>query len=217
MEAFMGTIMPVAFNFAPRGWMLCQGQLLSISEYSALYALLGTNYGGNGTTTFALPDLRGRTMIGTGPVPGGPNVTPGETLGAFNNVVAGNVVLDASHLPAHTHPVALAPTSLTATSTLHATSGGPGTNAPAAGAMLGATGVGPGGAAIYYSGSEGSPVSLNANSVTTTLGGTVSGDTQANPGPATANLPFSLNVSTLQPSLGINYVICVLGIFPSRN
>ncbi len=58
---------------------------------------------------------------------------------------------------------------------------------------------------------------LNANSVTTALAGTISGSTQANPGPATVILPFNVNVSTLQPSLGINYIICVKGIYPTRN
>jgi microcystin-dependent protein len=67
MEGFIGQIIMVAFNnFIPQGWALCNGQLLSIEQYNAVYALLGTQYGGDGHSTFALPDLRGRTAIGQG-------------------------------------------------------------------------------------------------------------------------------------------------------
>jgi len=67
-EPFIGQIMPVGFNYPPRGWALCDGQLLPISEYTTLFALLGTTFGGDGVTTFCLPDLRGRVPIhpGTG-------------------------------------------------------------------------------------------------------------------------------------------------------
>ena len=63
-EAFLGEIRQVGFNFAPQGWALCQGQILSIAQNTALFALLGTTYGGDGVSTFALPDLRGRAAIG---------------------------------------------------------------------------------------------------------------------------------------------------------
>ena len=66
MEVFIGTIQPFAFNFAPRNWAFCAGQLLPISQYQALYALIGTTYGGDGTQTFKLPDLQGRLPIGQG-------------------------------------------------------------------------------------------------------------------------------------------------------
>ena len=67
MEGFIGQIIMVAFNnFIPQGWALCNGQLLSTEQYNAVYALLGTQYGGDGVSTFALPDLRGRTTIGQG-------------------------------------------------------------------------------------------------------------------------------------------------------
>jgi len=70
MEPFIGQIMLFAGNFAPRGWALCDGTLLSISEHSALFSILGTTYGGDGRTTFALPDLRGRAPIHQGSGPG---------------------------------------------------------------------------------------------------------------------------------------------------
>jgi microcystin-dependent protein len=63
-EPFLGTIMPVGFQFAPSGWMTCQGQSLPISQYNAVFALLGTTFGGNGQTTFGLPNLQGRTHLG---------------------------------------------------------------------------------------------------------------------------------------------------------
>ena len=62
-EPFIGEISPVGFRFAPKGWALCDGQILSIAQNTALFSLLGTTYGGNGTTTFALPDLRGRVIV----------------------------------------------------------------------------------------------------------------------------------------------------------
>ncbi|WP_199736830.1 phage tail protein [Fibrisoma montanum] len=70
MEPFIGQVQLFAFDFAPKGWMLCNGQLLSIAQNSALYSLLGVKYGGDGINTFALPDLRGRVAIGQGQGPG---------------------------------------------------------------------------------------------------------------------------------------------------
>lgn len=70
MEPFLGQIQPVGFGFAPRGWATCSGQLLAIASYSALFSLFGTTYGGDGRTSFGLPDLRGREMVGIGTGPG---------------------------------------------------------------------------------------------------------------------------------------------------
>ena len=69
MDPFLGQLMLVPYNFAPRGWAFCNGQIMSIAQNSALFSLLGTTYGGNGQTTFALPDLRGRVAISAGRVP----------------------------------------------------------------------------------------------------------------------------------------------------
>ena len=66
MEPFLGQIQAFGYNFAPRGWATCEGQLLSIAQNTALFSLLGTQFGGNGQTTFGLPDLQGRTMVGAG-------------------------------------------------------------------------------------------------------------------------------------------------------
>jgi microcystin-dependent protein len=224
MEAFIGTIMPVAFNFAPRGWMQCNGQVLPIAQYSALFALIGTMYGGNGTTTFALPDLRGRTLVGAGQGPGNNNVTQGQVWGAetVNAPVNGAAMvnIDAAHLPKHTHSVSIAGNQLTATSTLNATTS-TGSAVPIEGMALGSGGAsGPGSANIYVGGGVVPDVALNASSVSTKLGGqidTVTGENAGGGGAFPAPFSGSAQVGVTQPSLGINYVICIEGIFPSRN
>jgi microcystin-dependent protein len=94
---FLGAVKIFAGNFAPKGWTLCQGQLTSIQQNAALFSLLGTVYGGNGTTTFALPDLRGRLPLHWGQGPGLSNYTIGETAGAEN------ITLLAANVPSHNH------------------------------------------------------------------------------------------------------------------
>jgi len=98
-EAFLGQIQMVGFNFAPSGWAQCDGQLMSISQNTALFSLLGTFYGGDGRTTFALPDLRGRLPIHQGQGPGLSDYVLGEELGEEN------VTLLSNQIPAHTHAV----------------------------------------------------------------------------------------------------------------
>lgn len=97
MEGYLAEIRMFAGNFAPRGWMFCQGQLLSIAQWTAVFALVGTTYGGNGQTTFGLPDLRGRIPVGTGAGPGLPNIDLGEMAGT----PATTLLL--TNLPAHNH------------------------------------------------------------------------------------------------------------------
>ncbi|MBL7691138.1 MAG: phage tail protein [Flavipsychrobacter sp.] len=99
MEVFLGSILPMAFPFAPRGWASCEGQLMSIAQNTALFSLLGTRYGGNGQSTFGLPDLRGRMIIGQGQGPGLPAYQVGQSGGATQTT------LNILQLPAHTHPV----------------------------------------------------------------------------------------------------------------
>ena len=96
-DPFLGQILLLPYNFAPRGWAFCQGQLLSISQNTALFSLLGTTYGGNGQTTFALPDLRGRVAISSGQGPGLQNYDLGG--------VGGNesVTLALNQMPLHNH------------------------------------------------------------------------------------------------------------------
>lgn len=103
---FLGQIQPFGFNFAPRGWATCDGQLLPIAQNTALFSLLGTTYGGDGRTTFALPDLRGRSMINVGTGPGLSPINWGQRSGnewtylTVNNIPphshTGNVVAERS-------------------------------------------------------------------------------------------------------------------------
>lgn len=98
MEPMIGEIRIFAGNFAPRGWSFCDGQLLSVAQNSALFSILGTTYGGDGRTTFALPDLRGRAAIGPGTGPG---------LSTYNLGARGgteSVTLTVNQMPSHNHP-----------------------------------------------------------------------------------------------------------------
>jgi microcystin-dependent protein len=96
-EPFIGEIIMFAGNFAPRGWAFCSGQFLSIAQNTALFSILGTTYGGNGQTTFALPDLRGRVPIHPGAGPGLSTYDLGEMSGTEN------VSLNAGQMPVHSH------------------------------------------------------------------------------------------------------------------
>jgi microcystin-dependent protein len=97
MDPFIAQITVFGCNFAPRGWAMCQGQIMSIAQNTALFSLLGTNFGGNGTTTFLLPDLQGRAPIGFGQGPGLSNYTIGERSGAESAPIA------AVSYPTHSH------------------------------------------------------------------------------------------------------------------
>lgn len=96
-EPILGEVRIFAGNFAPIGWAFCDGQLLAIHSNTALFSLLGTTYGGDGRTTFALPDLRGRAAIHPGTGPGLSTIRLGQKTGSESNVITSN------QLPAHTH------------------------------------------------------------------------------------------------------------------
>jgi microcystin-dependent protein len=98
-EPFLGQIILVPYNFAPRGWAFCNGQVLPIAQNTALFSLLGTTYGGNGQTTFALPDLRGRVPNGSGQGPGLSNYDLGQVGGTETDTLTVN------QMPAHNHLV----------------------------------------------------------------------------------------------------------------
>jgi microcystin-dependent protein len=99
MEAYIGTVIMFAGNFAPQGWLLCDGRVLNIVQYQALFAVIGATYGGNGTTNFALPDLRGRVPLAPGQGPA-TNYVIGQKAGAET------VTLSQAQMPAHAHPFA---------------------------------------------------------------------------------------------------------------
>lgn len=96
-DPYLGEIMLFASNFAPRGWVECDGRLLDIASYEALFNIIGTTYGGDGFSTFGVPDLRGRCIISQGTGPGLSSRVIGEVLGAES------VALTANQLPGHTH------------------------------------------------------------------------------------------------------------------
>ena len=98
-EPFLGEIRMFGFGFAPQGWAPCNGQLLPISQNTALFSLLGTTYGGDGRTTFALPDMRSRVPVCQGQGPGLSSYAEGQAGGAET------VTLAATQMPGHTHPV----------------------------------------------------------------------------------------------------------------
>lgn len=97
MNPFLGQIQPFGFNFAPRGWAFCNGALLQIAQYTALFSLLGTTFGGDGRTTFGLPELRGRSMDGPGRGPGLTDIRWGEKRGAETHT------LNTLQIPSHNH------------------------------------------------------------------------------------------------------------------
>ena len=181
MEGYIAEIRMFAGNFAPRNWAFCQGQILSIAQNTALFSLLGTTYGGNGQTTFALPDLRGRVPVGTGQGPGLPSMNLGEVSGSPTNTLLIN------NLPAHNH-------------TLNASGNGPTLNT-AAGNLLASQSRSNGGTMpnVYAPTANVNPIPLPMSS--SAIG--VTGGSQP--------------VNNMQPYLGMNYIICLFGIFPSRN
>ena len=113
MDPFIGQVVMFGGNFAPRGWALCEGQILPINQNQALFSLLGTTYGGDGRTTFALPDLRGRAAISVGHGAGLSNRAWGQKVGTPTNTIT------TANMPQHNH-VAVMPTS---TATPEETSG----------------------------------------------------------------------------------------------
>lgn len=107
MDPFVGEIRPVPYNFAPRGWAFCQGQIMPIAQNTALFSLLGTTYGGNGQTTYALPNLQDRVPVGAGQ---GPGLSPYD-LGQQGGEAI--VTMTLANLPAHTHSMAAGATPAT--------------------------------------------------------------------------------------------------------
>lgn len=195
-DPFLGQLLQVGFNFAPNGWSQCSGQMISISQNSALFALLGTQFGGDGVTTFALPDLQGRVAVGSGNGAGLSPYVIGQKSGTES------VTLTQSNLPAHTHTAAFA-----SPPSLNAATGKATIQTPVAGAVLAKSvdsdPVTPDGLpAIYLPAGTATPVALG--------GLNVSG---INIG-ATGN---STPTSVIQPYLSVLTVIAMQGIFPSHN
>lgn len=178
-EAYLGEIRLTSFAYAPRGWALCQGQLLPINVNQALFSLLGTTYGGNGSTNFALPDYRGRAAV---------NASSNYVQGAKQG--SESITLDAANIPAHVHvePVKVSD----GMATLHTPT--------ANGAIAAPT--------IVVNSNNHTMLGFNSSSPNVALAGVATTTTgSSNP---TA-------ITTLQPYLVMNYMICLQGIFPTQN
>lgn len=206
MEGTMSEIRCFSGNFAPKTWAFCQGQLLAISTNQALFALLGTFYGGNGTTNFALPDLRSRIPVGTGTSNYGSTYTIGQIGGEETHTLV------LAEMPAHNHVVTVTPaTGAGAIScTLNGTTNAATTTSNNQGYFANDNGNVP---PALYATSASSPtlVDLNAGSVS------VSNVTMGTPTLTISNTGSNQAHSNIQPVLGMNYIICLQGVFPSRN
>lgn len=180
MEGTMSEIRLFAGDFQPKYWAYCDGRLLSIASNSALFSLLGTNYGGNGQTTFALPDLRSRVAVGTGQGPGLSSMELGEMSGTPSQT------LTTLNLPQHNHQA-------TCTVSIPAYSE-PGSSTDPNGSIL---------ASINGLYKTGVPADSSMAPVSSAVVVSSSGNNQ----------PMNIE----QPYLAMNYIICTIGIYPSRN
>jgi microcystin-dependent protein len=220
-DQYVGQIILFGGNFEIQDWHICDGTLLSVQQYTALFSLLGTTYGGDGKTTFGIPDLRGAVPIGVGnsSVSGRKPITWGQKGGAYTTTTT----LTAAQLPTHTHTwTAAAPTmnltttAKTATYTIPATAKDPSTNVPANNTYLSKGDCGGTEANIYASGvassdvlqMPGGSITIPSTNVTGTI--TISG-TNANAGAGA-----SINIDTVSPYVGLNYLICINGLYPPR-
>ena len=183
MEGMIGEIRMFAGNFAPRSWAFCEGQLMAISGNSALFSILGTTYGGDGRTTYGLPDLRGRSPIGPGNGPGLTARRLGQKGGAEYNS------LTVAQLPAHSHSSAIHAGSVP-------TSNDPSSAYPA-----------------EVSGRVSSPPAL----ITASTYGTLTDLTMKSEMVQVANAGGGQQMSNMQPSLAMYYIICLVGLYPSRS
>lgn len=215
-DVYMGQIGIFAFSFAPVGWQTCAGQILSISQNNALFALLGTVYGGNGTSTFGLPDLQGRTIVGTGVGAGLQPVVLGEKAGVQQTTLL------LSNMPVHNHNAVFTPTGGgggTATSvvmkasTKTATDSTPTTtaNVLAADSYVDPN-TGAGNPVLGYVADSAPTISLGGITVTGGGGGGITGGTVT-----VGNNGGSLPVNIQNPFLGLTCCIALTGIFPTRN
>ncbi|MGF1679697.1 phage tail protein [Photobacterium minamisatsumaniensis] len=222
MEFIMGGTILFGGNFAPKDWAFCGGQLISISENQALFAILGTTWGGDGRTNFALPDLRSR-------VPSGPGKAPGITVETIEGRMFGNDLtqLSIKHMPNHSHTAQFSPSggspSLTATSQSEATakmfvSDSDGATNQPTGNYLATTKDGRNDGDNIYNDSKGTSflaeqaIDVEVNTTTTITG------TGSTGGTVTVGVTGNgEKFSTIQPTLGINYIIAIQGTFPSRN
>ncbi|WP_138429680.1 phage tail protein [Fodinibius saliphilus] len=186
-------------KWAPRGWAICGGQLIAISEYTAVFSLIGTIYGGDGRTTFALPDLRGRAPIGYGQSPGTKHYPQGTRQGTED------MTLTVLEMPSHTHNAVTQnlSASVAASSETEGDTNVPGPNKVLAKSVIPSGGPGANDPTNTYIDSSKADTTLHGGAVTGNITNTNTGGGQS----------FSI----LQPVTAINYIFCMQGIFPSRS
>jgi microcystin-dependent protein len=178
MDGVIGFTTLFAGSFAPRNWALCNGALIQIRQNTALFSIIGTVFGGDGVTTFGLPDLRGRMVIGTGQTPGLSVYTLGQSGGIETTT------LNQQQMASHSHP-----TSVTITPAAATNASSP---SPVSGVYANGT------EQLYNSTAD---TFMQSYQALLTMG--LTGN----------SVPFSI----VNPVLGLNYIICLSGTFPSRN
>lgn len=186
---FIGTIAPMSFNFCPRSWLPADGRLLPIASYTALFSLFGTFYGGDGRTTFALPNLNGRSSIGDGTGPGLSTRTVGQSGGASG------VTMTTGTMPTHTHSV-----SGNIQGNTVASNAAPSTTDPAG--------------AYYSTFPDGTSIYADSSTPPVEMGiGSVVFESTAN----IANTGNSVAIANEQPYLAMYMCVAVDGVYPSRS
>lgn len=182
MDPYLGEIKMFSYNWAPKGWLACNGALLPINQNQALYSLIGIQFGGNGTINFAVPDLRGRTPVAQG-VLNNVQVKLASTGGAST------VTLTANQMPAHSHQ--LYATNVNASTKIAAG------NYLAAAKLPGNAGASVASYAAIETTDTSKNITLNAGSIST--------------------FGTAQPINNMQPSLGLNFCIATMGIYPQRN
>jgi microcystin-dependent protein len=209
-DQYLGEIRMVGFSYAPQGWALCNGQTLSISANNALFALLGTTYGGNGTTAFNLPDLQGRLPLHAGNGAGLPVYTLGQMAGTPS------VTLTQQQMPQHTHVATFSPSGGGGTPAVNVTVNGSSatgtTSSPTGNYLAGAASVPGHTPSLYVPGSP-APAGLGPIAgVSATISGVSGGGGTVTNALAGGNLPVAIE----PPYLAVYFIIALTGIFPSR-
>ncbi|NMH89211.1 phage tail protein [Flavivirga algicola] len=192
MDGTIGEIRIFAGNFAPRAWAFCQGQLLSINSNQALFSILGTTYGGDGRTSFGLPDLRGRVPIGPGTGPGLTTRRQGQRSGTEYNI------LTIPQMPSHNHNAIVTNPGEIAIP-VNTTSGDEDEANPGAGVLANTGNDHFASSATTGAKYAGSNIPVAGEQITIT------------------NTGANQSVNNMQPWLSTYYIICLQGVFPSRN
>lgn len=216
MDPFLGQIILWPGLWVPEGWALCDGSTVNVSDYQALFSLIGYTYGGNGSSTFALPDLRSKVPVGTTAMNAVGQKT-GATTASVTAVGTGSVTIGVNNLPSHTHTATFTPGGGTSSVSIAipADSTGETDNVPGAGLVLGKALTGTSATKIYSS--NAANTTLKPFSVNVPAGGGTVANANTGGGAALAvavNVPVT--VSTAQPSLSLNYIIATNGIYPTR-